>query len=294
MNFVFSSFSDSPVGRSGSYYDDFQRYGRRGSYDYKRYLPASSETDEERAARKARERCAYEERYGRRDERHDSSQREDDSHKRKSHDDKGKSHVVEDPSKRAKLGEKPTSEISEKPAAPISLEIPSSSPALQRADIQTIISRPPYQIGQGPATLQSRFPHWCLKGVRFERDLVPIDNQAMLRNLDAVKLDIERMSGWQKLVDELQRVNRANLEAMLTMENDKSEWQKTLDQHDAEMKSIAPYNGSLKRNLKNLKKSLPLLPLPILKEKKSYKNRREMLTLHREMLKLNLKHSSKL
>ena len=184
------------MGRSGTYYDDFQRYGRRGSYDPKRYLPASWETDEERAARKAREKRAYEEHYGRRDERHDSSQREDDSPKRKSRDDKGKSHVTEDPSKRAKLGEKLTSELSEKPAAPVSLEIPSSSPALQRADIQTVISRPPYQVGQGPATLQSRFPHWCLKGVRFDLDLVPIDKQAMLRNLDVVKLDIERMSGW--------------------------------------------------------------------------------------------------
>ena len=60
--------------------------------------------------------------------------------------------------------------------------------------------------------------------MRFDLDLVPIDKQAMLRNLDAVKLDIERMSGWQKLVDELQRVNRANVEAMLAMKNDKSEW----------------------------------------------------------------------
>ena len=46
----------------------------------------------------------------------------------------------------------------------------------------------------------------------------------MLRNLDTVRTDIERMLNWQKLVDELQRVTRANLEAMLTMENDKDEW----------------------------------------------------------------------
>ena len=28
------------MGRSGSYYDDFQRYGRRSQYDYRRYLPS--------------------------------------------------------------------------------------------------------------------------------------------------------------------------------------------------------------------------------------------------------------
>ena len=78
----------------------------------------------------------------------------------------------------------------------------------------------------------------------------------MLRNLDAVKLDIERMSGWQKLVDELQRVNRANLEAMLTMENDKSEWQKILEQHDAEMRNIATYNKKLEAEVEKLKEEL--------------------------------------
>ena len=213
------------MGRSGSYYDDFQRYGRRSQYDFRRYLPIHRETDEERAARKAQERRAQEERYERKEkeERHDSSQRGDDSHKRKSHDDRGKSHIVEDPSKRARHGEKHASTTPEKVTAPVSLDIPSGSPALGKTDIQTIISRPKFQVGSGPATLQSRFLHWCLKGVRFDLDLVPIDKPAMLRNLDAVKLDIERMSNWQKLVDELQRVNRANIEAMLTMENDKAE-----------------------------------------------------------------------
>ena len=103
--------SDSPMGRSGSYYDDFQRYGRRSQYDYRRYLPVHRETDEERAARKAQERRAQEEHYERkeREEHHDSSQRGDDSHKRKSHDDRGKSHIVEDPSKRARHGERQAS-----------------------------------------------------------------------------------------------------------------------------------------------------------------------------------------
>ena len=196
--------------RSGSYYDDFKQYGKRGQYDYRRYLPTYRETDEERAARKAQERRSYEERYGRGDERYDSSHREGDSHKRKSHDDRGKSHMADDPSKRAKVSEQSVPAISEKTTA----HIPSQSPAPSRTDIETIINRPSYQVGPGPATLQSRFPQWCLKGVRFDLDLVPIDKPAMLRNLDAVRLDIERMSSWQKLVDELQRVNRANLEAI--------------------------------------------------------------------------------
>jgi len=68
--------------------------------------------------------------------------------------------------------------------------------------------------------LESRFPKWCLRGVRFDLDLVPIDKDVMLKNLDVVKYDIERMHNWQKLVNELQRVNRYNQEAMLTMEND--------------------------------------------------------------------------
>ena len=168
-------------------------YGKRDYYyDPRRHISARRETDEERAARKARERQSYEERYGRQDDRHDSSQRDDDSHKRKSHDDRGKSHITEDPSNRAKLDDKSSSEL---PAAFVSLDIPSRSPALKRTDIQSIINRPPYQVEKPPTALQSRFPHWCLKGVRFDLDLVPVDKQAMLRNLDAVKLDIERMSG---------------------------------------------------------------------------------------------------
>ena len=43
---------------------------------------------------------------------------------------------------------------------------------------------------------------------------------------------------------------------MLTMENDKSEWQKTLDQHDAEMKSIAAYNEKLEAEVEKLKEEL--------------------------------------
>ena len=87
------------MGRRGLYYDDFQRYARHDFYDPMCHLPAPRETDEERATRKARERQAYKERYGGRDDRHDSYQRDDESHKRKSHDDKGKSHIAEDSSK---------------------------------------------------------------------------------------------------------------------------------------------------------------------------------------------------
>jgi hypothetical protein len=250
--------SDSPMTRGGSYYQDFQRYGGRGQYNYGRYFSSYRESDEERAARKARERRDAEERRDRRDrdEHRDSPQRGDDSHKRKSHDDRGKGHVVEDSSKRARYGERHASTTPDKPTAPAPLDISSDSPALGKEDIQTIISRPKFQVGPGPATLQSRFPQWCLKGVRFDLDLVPIDKPAMLRNLDAVKLDIERMSNWQKLVDELQRVNRANLEAMLTMENDKAEWQKVLEQHDTEMRNITSYNEELEAKVEKLKDEL--------------------------------------
>src|SRR5574338_131872 len=235
------------MGRSGSYYNKFQRYGSREAYDFRSYISAVKETDEERAARKAHERRAHEERrrredeeyYGRRDEQRDPSRRSDDPYKRKSYDDKGKSHTSDDSSKRIRLGEKDISNISEKTTASIPPHTSSDSPALKESDIQTIINRPQYQAGDGPPTLQSRFPNWCLKGVRFDLDLVPIDKQAMLRNLDAVKLDIDRMSQWQKLVDELQRVNHLNLEAMMTMENDKSEWDKWRKQHDLEMTNIA-------------------------------------------------------
>ena len=238
--------------RGSSYYDDFKRYGKRSQYGYQSYPPVHRETDEERAARKARERRDYEERFGRPDSRHDSSHRESDSLKRKSHDDRGKSHTTDDSSKRAKVIEEPMPVPSEKITAPTSSQSPAPSPT----DIQAIINRPSYQVGPGPATLQRRFPNWCLKGVRFDLDLVPIDKSAMLRNLDAVRTDIERMSSWQKLVDELQRVNRANLEAMLTMENDKTEWQKILKQHDAEMRSIADYNEKLEAEVGKLKEEL--------------------------------------
>ena len=40
------------MGRSSSYYDDFQRYGRRSQYDYRRHLPSYRESDEERASGK--------------------------------------------------------------------------------------------------------------------------------------------------------------------------------------------------------------------------------------------------
>jgi len=240
---------------SGSYYKDFRRYGGRGSYDYKQYYTDSRETNEQRAARKAEERRRYEERHEGAGTRHESFPRDDDSHKRKTHDDRGKSHI-EDSRKRTKLGEEHVPVTSERPGASVSIDVPSKSPALEGSAIQTLLNRPSYHVERGPPTLQSRFPNWCLRGVRFDLDLVPIDKEAMYRNLDAVKLDIDRMSGWQKLVDELQRVNRANIEAMLTMENDKSEWQKILDQHNAEMKEIAEYNEKLEAEVKQLKDDL--------------------------------------
>ena len=90
------------------------------------------------------------------------------------------------------------------------MNIPSSSPAPKEAELQAILKRPPYTIPKAPSLLESRFPKWCLKGVRFDLDLVTIDKDAMLQNLDAVKQDIERMHNWQKLVDELEQVNRYN------------------------------------------------------------------------------------
>ena len=94
------------MGRSGSYYDDFQRYGRRSQYDYRRYLPSYRESDEERAIRKADERRAYEERHRREQERHDPPHRDDDIQKRKTHDERGKGHMDDSSSKRAKLMKK--------------------------------------------------------------------------------------------------------------------------------------------------------------------------------------------
>lgn len=94
------------------------------------------------------------------------------------------------------------------------------------------------------------------KGVRFDLDLVPIDKDAMLRNLDAVKQDIDRMHNWQRLVDELQRVNRFNQEAMLTMENDKAEWAKTLKERDDEIISTIAYSEELENKIKTLEDEL--------------------------------------
>ena len=243
------------MGRTGSYYDSFQRHGGRGSYDFRRYLGDQRETDEERAQRKAQEKWDYEQRQRRRDaDRYDSSYRSYDSHKRKSYDDKGKTHITDESSKRSKPSD--ASVISEKTDAPIPSDTPAGSPPLKKTDIQTIISRPQYQVKDGPPTLQSRFPNWCLKGVRFDLDLVPIDKQDMLKSLDAVRLNIERMSQWQKLVDELQRVNHMNLENMLTLENDKAEWDKWCKQHDAEMTNIADDNARLESEVNQLKENL--------------------------------------
>jgi len=124
------------------------------------------------------------------------------------------------------------------------------------ADIHTIIKWPPYTIPKAFTMLETRFPKWCLRGVRFDLDLVPIDKDSMLKNLDVVKQDIERMHNWQKLVDELQRMNRYNQEAMLTMEYDKSEWEKVLKECDDKISSIAAHNKELEANIKALQDEL--------------------------------------
>lgn len=78
----------------------------------------------------------------------------------------------------------------------------------------------------------------------------------MLRNLDIVKEDIDRMYNWQKLVDELQRMNRNNQEAMLTMENDKAEWARILKERDDEIIANSAYAEGLKSKLKTLEDEL--------------------------------------
>src|SRR5574338_5500 len=47
-----------------------------------------------------------------------------------------------------------------------------------------------------------------------------------------------------------------NLEAMMTMENDKSEWDKWRKQHDSEMKSISDGYVKLEAEVERLKKEL--------------------------------------
>jgi len=190
-NFHPPFFPGSPMGRT--YYDDFHRYGGKGSSRrYRGYLPPR-ETPKEREARKAREREQHE-REGRRSfdrtERHDQSRGDDDSRKRKHDESRHKSHEAEDPSKRSKVAHQSASDqlSSSKP-----IDIPSDAPALQKTDIQKIFKRPAYTIPRGPPKLESQFPKWCLWGVRFDLDLVPIDKDTMLKNLDAVKQDIERM-----------------------------------------------------------------------------------------------------
>jgi len=60
------------------------------------------------------------------------------------------------------------------------------------------------------------------------------------------------MANWQRLVDELQRVNRLNQEAMLTMDNDKSEWDKVLKEKDEEISNVAAHNDELQKRIKDL------------------------------------------
>jgi len=128
-----------------------------------------------------------------------------DAHKKRKYEESRKrSHEGDESSKRSKGGEESSSNIGAPKTltSSVPMDIPSSSPALQKTDIQAIL-KGPSTIPRAPTMLESRFPKWCLRGVRFDLDLVPIDKDAMLKNLDAVKQDIERMHNWQKLVDEL-------------------------------------------------------------------------------------------
>ena len=240
------------------YYDNFQRYSSRasGNFDPRRHLQSYKETDEERRVRKAREQREYEARraYDRRDYPGQSRRDDDDYQKRKSYDDRGKVHESEGPGKKSKSGDKHSSSTPapEPPQTFAQIDIASDAPALPKSDIQTIIKRPPYSIARAPTKLESTFPHWFLRGVRFDLDLTPIDKAPMLQNLDAVRLDIEKLHNWQKLVDELQRVNHLNHDAMLTMENDKAEWDKILKARDDEISSIALHNEELEAKVKKL------------------------------------------
>jgi len=254
-NFRFPLFPGSPMGRS--YFDEFQRYGGKGSSrGYQSYNPPPRETPEEREARKARElerdRERYERDIMRASERVDRQEknRGSDSSKRRKHDEgRQKSQEAEGHSKRSKVTHQ---SASDQPASSETIDPPSDAPTLQGTDIQAIFKRPAFSIPKGPPKLESQFPHWYLRGVRFDLDLVPINKDAMLRNLDAVKQDIERMGNWQKLVDELQRVNRCNHEAMLTMDNDKAEWEKILKEKDEEIGSLAAHNDQLGNRVKEL------------------------------------------
>ena len=69
---------------------------------------------------------------------------------------------------------------------------------------------------------------------------------------------------------------RANLEAMLTMENDKAEWQKTLEQHDAEMRSIASYNEKLEAEVEKLKEELATSSTLYSQNERCFSNKYEM------------------
>ena len=190
-----------------SYYDDFQRYGSRGNFDPRRYLQQYRETPEERSARKAREQRDYEDRKAR--ERRDHSDQgrrdDDDSHKRKSNDDKGRSREGDVHGKKHKTGDM-TSSSTHAPKLSETftvVEVAATSQPLKKDDIQTILKRLPYSLAKAPTRLETRFPNWCLRGVRFDLDVVPVDKEGMLKNLETVRLNIEQLHNWQKLVDEL-------------------------------------------------------------------------------------------
>lgn len=240
-----------------SYYDDYARYSSRSSsHSQRRFLPPR-ETAEEKATRRAREDREWAERESKRSQdrtdRRDQSHRDDDSKKRKHEEGKPKGHETESSDKRPKVDQPTSSEV---PASSTLENIPSESKAPPKTDIQAILSRPSYTIPKAPPTLGARFPNWCLRGVRFDLDVVPIDRDAMHRSLDVVKEDIDRMYNWQKLVDELQRVNRNNQEAMLTMENDKAEWARILKEWDDEIITNAAYTDELEAKLKTLENEL--------------------------------------
>jgi len=111
-----------------TYYDDFRRYGGRGSsYNYQSYLPYR-ESPKERDARRAREDRDYhviEDRWSYdRDDRHDQSRRDEDSKKRKFEEGRQRSNEIEDSSKHSKVGQQSTLDM---PTSSDPVDIPSGS-----------------------------------------------------------------------------------------------------------------------------------------------------------------------
>ena len=147
--------------------------------------PPRQETPEEREYRKSREERAYRERKDR--ERQEQERQEYESLKRKSEADKNREGGT---SKRSKPDDK-TSSSTQIPLKTAEIDVTTEGPALKKPDIHSIIQRPPYSLIQGPARLQSRFPDWCFRGVRFDLDVEPIKKDEMLQHLEVIKKDID-------------------------------------------------------------------------------------------------------